>query len=238
MGLQIVNRQFTDYQGRTLSFPFFQGWDEMIAKYTLEVDFSIQLSITNQMQVVGDTLSLTNGSWEEFGFFAGADVSGTYGVHTIPSGATVDYVDGAVMTITYSSGSMTDGLYQDGVIRCDEIPNAFEFEFNLVANNGSAENQFSLIDGEVNRFQALTEAMGVSDPTIYFSRLGNFSGGSTMSATIDRIADVSGRRRFEISITFKNWTIKDLNLFLTTNCVKPWIRFKVFPEYQNHILFV
>lgn len=243
MGLQIVNRQFTDYQNRTLSFPFFQGWDTLVAKYTLEVDFSIQLSITNQMQVDGDTLSLTNGNWEELGFFAGASVTGTYehatgGSHSIPSGATVLYVDGAVMTITYSSGTMYDGLAQIGLIRCDENPNAFEVEFNLVANNGSATNQFSLIDGEVNRFQVDASGLGVSDPAISFVRLGNFSGGSKMLARIDRIADVSGKKRYEISITFRNWTIKDLNLFLATNCVKPWVRFKVFPEYQNPTVFI
>ncbi len=243
MGLQIVNRQFTDYQNRTLSFPFFQGWDTLVAKYTLEVDFSIQLSITNQMQVDGNTLSLTNGNWEELGFFAGASVTGTYqhatgGSHSIPSGATVLYVDGAVMTITYSSGTMYDGLAQIGLIRCDEKPNAFEVEFNLVANNGSSTNQFSLIDGEVNRFQVDASGLGVSDPTINFVRLGNFSGGSKMLARIDRIADVSGKKRYEISITFRNWTIKDLNLFLATNCVKPWVRFKVFPEYQNPTVFI
>lgn len=239
MALQIINRRFVDYQNRGLSFPFFQGWDFVTAIYTVQVDFSVQISISNQLLVSGTTLSLTNGNWEDFGFFAGASITGTYqhatgGAHTIPSGSTVDYVDGGIMTIILGSGSLVDGTASIGLITCDEIPNAFEVEFNLVPNTSGAENQFSLIDGEVNRFSVLTNGMAVSDPPINFTRIGaNFSGGSIMSASIDRLADISGRQVFEISVSFKNWTIKDLGLFLTANCVKPWIRIKVFPEYQN-----
>jgi len=239
MGLQIINRRFGDYQNRGLSFPFFQGWDFVTAIYTVQVDFSVQISISNQLVVSGTTLSLTNGNWEDFGFFAGANISGTYthatgGAHTIPSGSTVDYVDGGIMTIILGSGSLSDGTASIGLITCDEIPNAFEVEFNLVPNTSGAENQFSLIDGEVNRFSVLTDGMAISDPPIDFTRIGaNFSGGSIMSASIDRKADISSRQVFEISVSFKNWTVKDLGLFLTANCVKPWIRIKVFPEYQN-----
>jgi hypothetical protein len=239
MALQIINRKFVDYQNRELSFPFFQGWDSVFAKYTVQVDFSVQLSISNQLVVSGTTLSLTTGNWEEFGFFAGASVTGTYthatgGAHTIPSGTTVDFVDGAIMTLILGSGSLSDGSASIGVITCDEIPNAFEVEFNLVPNTSGAENQFSLIDGEVNRFSVLTDGMGVSTPPIAFTRIGsNFSGGSVMNASIDRLADISGKQVFEIKIAFKNWTIKNLDQFLTANCVKPWIRIKVFPEYQN-----
>jgi hypothetical protein len=239
MSLQIINRKFTDYQNRGLSFPFFQGWDSLFAIYTVQVDFSVQLSISNQLVVSGTTLSLTTGNWEDFGFFAGASVTGTYthatgGAHTIPSGTTVNFVDGAIMTLNLGSGSLSDGSASIGVITCNEIPNAFEVEFNLVPNTSGAENQFSLIDGEVNRFSVLTDGMGVSTPPIAFTRIGsNFSGGSVMNASIDRLADISGKQVFEITIAFKNWTIKNLDLFLTANCVKPWIRIKVFPEYQN-----
>ena len=236
MALQIINRKFTDYQGRELSFPFFQGLDTVIARYDFQVEFSVQLSVTQNLVVSGNTMILTSGSWEDYGFFAGADISGTYdngSSHTIHAGATVDFVDGATMTVALVSGSLNDGNYNIGQINCDETPEAVELYFNLVPNQNGATNEFSLIDGEVNRFQVFLNSLAVSAPAIPMSRLGNFSGGSEMSATISRLADVSGKRRYSKLITFKNWTIKDTSLFLATDCVKPWYKVVVFPEYQN-----
>lgn len=233
---QITNREFTDYQGRTLTFPYFSGFDPIVAKYTFQGQFSVTFSTISGVMKDGDSLVLVSGSWEELGFFDGAGVSGTYGSETIAGGTTVEFVDGATM---FLSGTLsgTDGtVYTSGTITCDDPPNALDVFFNLVPNQNGAQNEYSLIDGEANKFTVNLNSLAVG-ATATMTRAGNFSGGSIMSAEVERLADSGGKRVYEVSITFKVWTVKLPDQYLTTNCVKPWIKIRIMPEYNNPTVY-
>jgi len=235
MAYQITSRKFIDYQGRELSFPYASGFDPITAKYVMQGNFAIEFSSVQSVLITDNELVLLTGSWEDFGFITGAGITGTYGPHTIPGGTTITYIDGATMVVSASLNT-DDDPYTSGSISCNDAPDALELLFNLVPNQNASENEYSLIDGEVNRFQVNLNSLGVG-ATIPFTRAGNFSGGSIMSATVKRLADSGTKRTYELAISYKLWTVKNSDLYLTTNCVKPWLKIRIMPEFNNPTVF-
>ena len=234
MAITVINRTFTDDQNRTLNFPFFSGYDRVKASYTIDVEFSFVIDPLNSIEKVGDSFTLNNGqSWEDYGFYAGATITGHYengSSHNIPSSTTIVFVDGATMFLSNTLAG-TDGTYTIGTFTIDSLPDAIGFDFNLVENT-STGSEYSVIDGEVNRFNADVSALTVSG-TVVPSQLGNKSGGSQITTLITRLADVSGNKQYRIDVSFNPWTIKNPDLYFSTGCIKPWIRIEAFPEYQN-----
>ena len=240
MALIVTNRTFTDDQNRTLSFPYFSGYDRVKASYNVRVDFSLEITVVNSIQKIGNALILQSGqSWESFGFFAGANISGSYengSSHNIPNGATVDFIDGNIMYVNANLGG-SDGIYTGGVIRCDEVAEQLEFQFNLIENTAPNGTPNSLIDGEQIRFTANVSSLLVLGSTA-MTRLGNHSGGSQVTARVERQIDVNGLREYKIEISFNPWTVKLPELYDIANCVKPWVRFSAFPELANPSVFI
>ena len=230
MSLVVVSRTFKDDQNRELAFPYFNGYDRVTAKYTINVDFSVNFSVLNSVIKSGTTLILTNGTWEQFGFVVGATISGTYGVNAFAGTEVIAYIDGALMNLTGLTTS-NDGTYDVGSITTNSTADAIDFLFNLVPNNQSGSAP-SLIDGEVNRFTVFLDGMAVNDE-LDFTRLNNFSGGSYMEAKVKRIADVGTKKAYEITVVFNPWTVKLPDLYTANNCPKPWIEIDVFPQFNN-----
>jgi len=226
--LQVIGRKFIDDQARELSFPFFSGYDRVRAVYSVEIDFSINLSFSNAVVKDGNSLILTSGSWEDFGIIVGADISGTYGANTIPGGTTITYIDGGLM-MTDTALSGTDGdSFPSGSIVCDVDPDALEFYFNLIPNSVSG-GQNSLIDNEVNRFQVFLDGLTTGGGTLPFSQLGNKSGGAGISAIVDR----TGTTTYDIYIYFNSWGVKLPSEFLASACLKPYIKIIAYPQFNN-----
>jgi hypothetical protein len=75
MGLTVLGRVFKDDQDRTLTFPFFSGYDKIRAKYTVQLDYSVPFTSLVSVVKSGTTLTLTSGTWENYGFVAGATLS-------------------------------------------------------------------------------------------------------------------------------------------------------------------
>ena len=225
--LQVIGRKFIDDQARELSFPFFSGYDRIKTVYTIDVEFSIDLSFSNAVVKDGNSLILTSGSWEDYGFIVGADITGNYGANTLSAGTTITYIDGGtLMTDTALSG--TDGdSFTSGSIICDVAPDAFEFYFNLIPNSMSGGDA-SLIDNEVNRFKVYLDSLSIGS-TANFTQLGLKSGGTSISATCKRIADT----QYEIAVNYNSWGVLLESEFTASACLKPYIRIISFPEYNN-----
>jgi hypothetical protein len=230
MSLVVISRTFKDDQNRELSFPYFNGYDRVTAKYTINVDFSVNFSVLNSVIKSGTTLTLTNGTWEQFGFVVGATISGTYGSNAFAGTEVIAYIDGALMNLTGLTTS-NDGTYDVGSITTNSTADAIDFLFNLVPNNQSGSAP-SLIDGEVNRFTVFLNGLSVSSE-LDFTRLNNFSGGSYMEAKVKRIADVGTKKAYEITVIFNPWTVKLPDLYTANNCPKPWVEIDVFPQFNN-----
>ena len=231
MGLTVLGREFKDDQDRTLTFPFFSGYDKIRAKHTVQLDYSVPFTSLVSVVKSGTTLTLTSGTWENYGFVAGATLSGTYGVNSLAGTETIDYIDGAFMNVTGLTTS-NDGTYDTGTIRTDSVADALTIFFNLVPNDNSNQSEFSLIDGEVNKLTAFLDGMAVND-IVDMVRLNNFSGGSYMEGTVKRIADSGVFKRYEINFQFNPWTVKLPELYEASNCVKPWLKIEAFPEFNN-----
>lgn len=240
MPLQILNREYTDDQGRTLDFCLANAGDQMTVSTDVRVEFSIEFSYSLAVDKAEDELTLTTGSWEQYGFIAGAGISGNYtdpagSPQSIPGGTTILFIDGAFMQVSTDLPGPA-GMITAGEFKTDTEPEAFEFAFNLVPNN-STGTEFSLIDGEAQRFLVTgVDALTVGGSTLNFEQQGNRSGGSNMFPTIQRQADSNGSKVYRIFTQFKQWCVIDPEIFQSSMCVKPWFQFKALPQYQNPAL--
>jgi hypothetical protein len=82
-------------------------------------------------------------------------------------------------------------------------PESIEIFHNLVQNS-SQGSDFSLFDGEVNRFRAIgTDAMGIG-AFITMTQLGDKSGGTYKSVILERLADVGGKFSYQIVFILAN----------------------------------
>jgi len=231
--IEVIGKGFTDFQGRETSFLLGNTPDPMSFYVDFNVDFSVTLSFNVTVLKNGNTLSLTNGQWSDFGFVAGSTVTGTYGANTIPGSVTVDFIDGAIMVVTGATLPGSDMEYSEGKISAAIVPDSIEFYFNLVRNSSSG-SIYSLIDGEVQRFNIDSSGLAELDPSIAFSQIGNKSGGSTMFPTLERLSDDSlGRRVYRIFSGFQIWTFFPGNIFDANECVKAFIQIEVLPQYNN-----
>lgn len=230
--LQVINRRFFDNQNRELSFPFFSGYDKVKVIYTVQVEFAVNLSFSTSVVKDGNSLQLTSGSWEDFGFIVGADISGTYGSETIPVGTTITYIDGALM-MTDTALTGTDGdAFTSGSIVCDASVDAFDCYFNLIPNTLSGGDN-SLIDNEVNRFQVFLDGLTIGSTTA-MTQLGNQSGGANMSGTCKRTAT----NEYELTVNFNSWGIILESEFTTSKCLKPYLRCIAYPQFNNPTTFI
>jgi len=231
MALQIIDRVYTDDQGRDLDF--YLGNVGRYCEMTLDVKTSFSITLTPSVSAVKEeySLTLTSGAWEDYGVYEGVTVGGFYGDN--PISGTVEFVDGALMILDTALVG-TSEVYTYGTITFDVNPQAFEFYFNFVQNTVTG-NEFSLIDGEVQRFIVTgTDTLTALGSTLAFSQEGNKSGGSQMYPTIQRITDdADGSKVFRIFTQFKQPYLIQSDLYTTSNCVKPWVKISALPQYQN-----
>jgi hypothetical protein len=228
-------------------------------KTTFIVDFGLVTSSANQVQFVTENqLRLLNGqTWFDLGVVVGDELtlSGVMGLGYSPplavSGTfTVGAIIGDTITfttnVTVSGGSVSGAIFRQTAgaefntlnITSNRVaPEAVDIYHNLI-DNGATSGLNSIIDGEVNRFVAIgVNAMLVND-TVNLLQIGNKSGGTYSSATLKRIADVSGKRVFELTFSYFTPKISDSDFdkpsFLEGNLsLKPFLQIQALPEENN-----
>lgn len=218
MALRLIDREFTDANGRTGNYPKGVTNDIVTAKYTVEFLCTFDLSEVNQIIKKGNRFRLLSGTWEELiSAFNAANIDFVLGVGALHS-TTIQTVDGADLYLTDPNGH-ADGIYDTGRFVLTESPVSFEHYINLFNNSKGTGTKYSLIDNETQRFKVdLDNALSVFGVDT-FTQYGNKSGGSIISSTVTRIADVDGNKRYEISSTFKLWLFLDDSLYNADNSI-------------------
>lgn len=141
---------------------------------------------------------------------------------------------GAVMPMTAGAAVNTPLLIESARTE----PEAVEIYHNLIENSSPA-SRFSLFDGEVNRFTVSgVDSMAVSD-VLSFEQLGNRSGGSYVSATLERLADAGGLKIYKATFVYFNpYLFKEADFetpafFDASKTLKPSYLLNAYPVANN-----
>lgn len=239
MGLRVINKVYTDLEGRTGDSIQGNYLDKSIIQYDVEYDAKLCLTPTNSVIKKGNTFSLVSGSWfEEIGAFKGANIDFIFTDTGTPITTVIDYVSGAEMALV-NGGSSQDGNKSVGFFQVTDAPELFEVDFNLVQNSLGG-TKFSLIDDETQRLSViLVNATTIPGGTDNFIQLGKKSGGSDITGTIDRIADSgSGNQRYTLLINYKNWVLFDELLYKADDAIGDYARIRATAQRGNDNVFV
>lgn len=232
MALQVISKSFRDDQSRPLSFLLGNSLDFITATYRVDPVFRIDFGVSLQVVKIGQAFTLTSGSWEDYGFTAGANVQYQFDTHG--GFQTINYINGATLVFN-GSFSFVDQTFSQGFCIAQQTIEGANISFNLIENSNSG-SALSLIDNEPTRFtidqlQSLT--VGSSGT---MTQLNKKSGMSKMTASVTKIAKSSNPELgffidFRIGFWITPWT--DINPYLSAECVKPWINIEILPEYSN-----
>jgi len=235
MGLVVVNREWEDEQGRVLNQYIANVLDSRFARITVQTDYTVNIAGGVTLTKTDNFFELPIGqSWESYGIIEGCTVSGTFGGNTVVLGTTVTHVENNFMVLSVNQTG-ANGIYTSGAISFDIVPESFELFTNYVLSSSNPGDEFSLIDGNPNRFVADgISALTVGGASIAFSQLGNQSGGFNVFPTIQRVADVNGHRNYQINIPNDRLPLYlNSELFEFGDCLKPWYRFSAISQTAN-----
>lgn len=204
-------------------------------------------------------IQLLGGDWQTKGFAIGDTILLT---GSIPwSGGTVSYsaspyVITSISGDTISVGTTLDPLNTGAIVGAimpstpqgitpltianstTTSPEVIEVYHNIIPNtsNGSI---YSLIDNQVNRFEAIgVDTMTVGD-VLDLIQLGNKSGGTYISAKIERLSDASGNKRYLISLDynfpykFEDSDFNEPSFFESAQSLKPYVEINAYPQQNN-----
>jgi len=193
--------------------------------------FTIGSGVSNTFTASGLVISLQSGLWGTAGFAAGDSITISFFSYLggINYGAksytrTITYINGNLLYIdsvlpapftnlVYPTAGKVAGM----LIQANKLPQQIDFNFNLTPSGTSSIN--SIIDGQVNRFKALTGSAVVATP-ITMAQQGFKSGGLLKDVTITRTADTGTggiTKNFTISFKFLQW-----GLFLSGQTFPSW----------------
>lgn len=265
MGVKIIGTSYANlpYSGGSTGFLFDNSGQLIKEKIVIEFDFSFESSQSESVTYIDDfTLQLNGGDWASKGLFAGdtIEINGQYtdqngNTYIFPSGftRTIGQVVGNQLIVTTS---LDPGLLPawplDGVVypttgsatnlviinNTRSVPEELVLFHNLQPNDAN-QSDSSIIDGEVNKFAVEDiDSMAVSD-SLNLTQLGNKSGGLYFGTqTINRNADVGGKKRFQINLTYFLPDIEDASFdepdwFDANSCLKATYRFVGYPQANN-----
>lgn len=227
-----------------------------VLEFTVGYDFTSTASMQAQflsefsLRIIGADLSTfgwTVGSTLDFtgtidtgtssvSFTAMAKIIDSISGDTVTFTTTLDpassgLVVGAIMPMTAGGGAANTVLLLESSISSSE---SIEIYHNQV-ENANAGTPFSLFDGEVNRFEFTgVNAMIVTD-TLNGIQIGKKSGGSYISAVLERLADAGGLKKYSITFVYANpyqFLEADFSTpapFVASKSLKPFYTIQCFP---------
>lgn len=222
-------------------------WVEGVLDFKLSYYFGSGDS--NKITMSGTAISRGSGNWGTDGFTVGDVITIGFSKYVGPPPLTLSYV----RTVTYVNGSVmyldtalpapytnavfpTASLYTGMSVQINKPAEAVDFYFNLVKNGTQSIN--SVIDGEVNRFQAnnLT-SLGLFAP-VSMIQAGNKSGGTFEDVTIQLLSIVGIERTYRIEYKFLQWGLLqdgfDIpSYYSASDCLVPSIKVETFSIFNN-----
>ena len=224
MPIIVTNQGFQDMFGTTRSYLKSNVGDIQTASIDIKEEISVTsgngITITNNAS--SNIITWLGGDFEEEGFRATDSVILT--IYNVNTGAvtsttttTIDYVIGDTMKVASTSSTwytLPDEVVSIVTLRARE---SMTLNVNMVAN-GSAGSEFSLIDGEVTRFNFDFTGGGTSFTGV---QIGNKSGSYDVTATMSLTPNPgSSIRDYTLRISFTQVGLYNSNLFDFNNCVK------------------
>ena len=239
MGLLVIDRSYTDAQGRTLSQHLSNALD--VHDVVIRVELSYIVTLSGSVTITDDAnyLFLPIGqTWESYGIVEGCTITGTIvgdaGSAPIPAMTTVDNVEGSTLVLSQVFGGSST-VYTSGQLEFGIVPEAFEFYYNLIESSNPSGDEFSLINGQVNKYYVQgIDAMAVGDMLPFNKAMIDASGGSKTFPVIERAPDSNTRRSYYIRIpNLRNYMYLDGDVFDSNNCVKPWYKLSAISQANN-----
>lgn len=262
MSIQITSKNYAtrNYSGGN-SFYLANSGQLVTETFEFVVNFDFVSTAQNQIFFLSTTqIQVIGTNWGALGFVTGDSITltGTIdnGSSTVTYSAvayTITDIDNDILTVNStldpaSSGQVvgqfmpfTNGANSNSqltiVNSTRTAPEVVEILHNQIPNSANG-GQASLIDGEVNRFRALNvDSMSVSDVQTLV-QLGNKSGGTYTTATLTRLADAGGKKKYKYILTYKpiqyvDATFDQPSIYSNVNSLKPWVNIKCLPEENN-----
>lgn len=233
-------------------------------KITFVTNFDFTSSASSKIQVTSlFTLELMDGSnWADKGFIVGGTVdltavinNGTPDITWTSVNHTIGDINGSVLTVTTTldiaaTGNVVGQMFPLNVgVGADSntvllvensvtVAETIEIFHNLI-ENASTSGAASLLDGEVNRFEAIeVDAMSVDD-VINLVQIGKKSGGSYISSTLKRITDVGGHKAYEATFVFcspykfLDSSFDEPGVLNASKSLKPYYAINCYPVANN-----
>ena len=219
------------------------------AKTQFKINYASGSGFSNKFTMSGNSIVRDSGNWGDFGFTVGDVITISATKLNNPSAGALSYsrtityinantmfIDSALPSPHASAVFPTEGVYNGATVSANKAPDAVEFYFNLAKNGVLTES--SVIDGEMNRFEAQNVDALALLGSMSMTQLGNKSGGLVKDVTI-KYASISGSTRtYEIEYKFLQYgLLQDGNLipnyYDANNCLAPYIKIRTFSIYGN-----
>ncbi len=224
MPILVTNQSFQDMFGTTRSYLKSNVGDDNTA--SINIQESIQVisgngnSLTNNVST--DIMTFLGGDFEEEGFRANDTV--VIVVYNVNTGntistktTTIDYVVGDTMKVASTSANWYELPDEAVSITTSRARESMMLDVNMVAN-GSAGSEFSLIDGEVTRFNFDLTGGGTAFTGV---QIGNKSGSYDVTASMTLTSSAgASTREYTMTLRFTQIGLYNSNLFSFGNCVK------------------
>ena len=261
MAISIISKKYSTRNQPTGNSFLLANSGQLISE-TLEFTIDFDFTSSTQFPVTFPSnfqIQLLSGEWGDFGFNIG-DAIQLNGVVT-QNGGTITYTNYAVTITDINGDTLTVGTTLDPANTGDLIgaimpttatgttplniknttstaPQALELWHNIVENDSQGSPN-SLIDGEVNRFR--TDAIGslAVGASLDFEQLGNKSGGTYVFRRVTRLADVSGKRRYQTVLfyffpyLFEDGSFDEPSFFEQAQSLKPYFELYAVPQVNN-----
>lgn len=261
MAITILSKKYaTRNQAAGNSFLLANSGQLIIETIEFTVDFNFTSSTQQAVTFPSNfQIQLLSGEWSELGFNIG-DAIQLNGVIT-QNGSTITYTNYAVTITDVTGDTITVDTTLDPANTGDVIgaimpttstnttplsitnttstaPQAIEFWHNIVENDSQGSPN-SLIDGEVNRFRSdVVSSLSVGG-FVDLEQLGNKSGGTYALKRITRLADVSGKRRYQVLLyyffpyLFEDSDFSEPSFFEAAQSLKPYFEVYAIPQVNN-----
>lgn len=233
MPIQVINKDFTDIFGNSLSFFQANAGDQI----TFEMDLHSSIRISSQQSPFQLNLSVypyevtsPSLSWIEEGFRLGDVVQisiwDPFSATPINQyNANIDYIDDNVIGLSTMLGWFDVTQQQYVTIQTvGRDRDTLDVLLNQVLNN-TAGTEFSLIDGEVTRFKFTGIDSIIVGTTLTGLQTGLRSGQFEASATLERLSDPGGSERaYRLTVNYIQSGVYSSAWFETSNCLKTYIK--------------
>jgi hypothetical protein len=240
MPVRLISKEFEDINGVITPSYVANAGDVIACKFVIG-DITRVFSLNNSwtFNYTTETITWSGGNWLAEGFRLGDTISMTY----FTSGGSGIYPPFSLVIAYISETEMQFTTSIPHQLQIDEYMEISSTNYNqeLVVSYAHVINEvggtdLSLIDGNKTSLSVDVSSMVVTD-ILSMTQIGHKSGSYFCDASIERLADVSGERRYEVLLTIINDGIILDGFYSGNDCLKLLVYFEfihLIGETDNH----